>query len=364
VKVGIFDHVQKHDRPERTYAELYDQHIEIAEYADAVGMDFYFVAEHHFDLGYAECPSPSTFLGAVSQRTKNIRIGPLLYVLPLSHPVRIAEEVAMLDNLTKGRFECGIGSGAGSYAFEALNVPWQKKNEIMWEAFEVMKGVWSNPVFDYDGQYFKCKRVQLSIPLVQKPFPPFWLPTRSRESIELAVKHGMSTAQWCPPKPRLVRELFDHYREIYRQTKPIGPKPHIGFERQIYVAETDKTAVSEANDHWVYFWHRLGGGRAYGAYATNVESLAGYTRGDRLRELLDIECALKEKSFVCGSPQTVARQIKEIALEIGADCFLGEFTFGALEHEKVRKSLNLFVEHVMPELKAFEIDALNYPPDG
>ena len=112
MKVGIFDHVQKHDRPERTYAELYDQHIEIAEYADAVGMDFYFVAEHHFDLGYAECPSPSTFLGAVSQRTKNIRIGPLLYVLPLSHPVRIAEEVAMLDNLTKGRFECGIGSGA------------------------------------------------------------------------------------------------------------------------------------------------------------------------------------------------------------------------------------------------------------
>ena len=96
----------------------------------------------------------------------------------------------------------------GSYVFEALNVPWQKKNEIMWEAFEVMKGVWSNPIFDYDGQYFKCKRVQLSIPLVQKPFPPFWLPTRSRESIELAVKHGMSTAQWCPPKPKLVREFY------------------------------------------------------------------------------------------------------------------------------------------------------------
>src|SRR3989338_8850726 len=140
MKIGVFDHMQKNDRPDLSYADLYARHLEIVEFIDQAGMDFYFVAEHHFDTGFAECSSPGTIIGAASQRTKKIRLGPLVYVLPLWHPVRVAEEVAMLDNITGGRFECGIGSGAGPYAFPAFNMPWEKKNEIMWEACEIMKG--------------------------------------------------------------------------------------------------------------------------------------------------------------------------------------------------------------------------------
>ncbi|MEK6601345.1 MAG: LLM class flavin-dependent oxidoreductase [Candidatus Binatota bacterium] len=362
MKIGVFDHLQKNDRPELTYQDLYARHLEMVEFLDQEGMDYYFVAEHHFDMGFAECSSPGAWMAAASQRTKRIRLGPLVYVLPLWHPVRVAEEVAMLDNITRGRFECGIGSGIGKYAFGAYNASWEQKNEIMWEAYKIMKGIWANPQYSYEGKFFNVQNAELNIPLVQNPHPPLWMPTRSRESVEAAAAEGMSTVQWCPPKMEVVREIFDYFREVYKKVKPGGPPPQVALMREIYVGETDKQAYEESKDHWIYFWHRVGGGRAYGGYGN--ENLANITREERKKELLDAERARKENSFICGSPDSVIRQIKEIATQAGANCFLGEFTFGALEHDKVMKSLRLFVDHVMPELKKFEIDALNYPNNG
>ena len=299
---------------------------------------------------------------AASQRTRKIRLGPLVYVLPLWHPVRVAEEVAMLDNITGGRLECGIGSGIGKYAFGAYNAPWDEKNDVMWEAFKIMKGMWANPQYSYQGKFFNVRHAELNVPLVQHPCPPLWMPTRSRESVEAAATEGMSTVQWCPPKMDVVREIFDYFREVHRKVQPNGRAPHVALMRQMYVGETDKQAYEESKDHWIYFWHRVGGGRAYGGYGN--ENLATITREERKKELLDVDHAIQEGSFICGSPDTVIRQIEEIATQAGADCFLGEFTFGALEHEKVMRSLRLFTDRVMPELRKFQLDALNYPNNG
>jgi len=359
MKLGIFDHMQKNDKPERSYADMYANHLEIVEFADQAGIDFYFVAEHHFDLGFSECPSPGTFLGAASQRSRNIRLGPLVYVLPLWNPIRVAEEVAMLDNLTQGRLECGFGSGIGPFTFAAYGVPWDEKRKMAWEALRMIKGMWGSASFSHDGEYFKCTNVELGIPLVQKPHPPIWMPTRSRESIEEAASTGVSTIQWVPPKMTVVRAAFDHYREVYQRAQPAGRKPHIGLMREIYVAESDEQARDEAKDHWVYFWQRRGGGRTYGGYGH--ESLTTLLNEERKKELMDIDYSIAEGSFICGSPETVTRQIREIATQAGADTFLGEFTFGALEHSRVMLSLKLFVDAVMPQLRKLEIDALHYP---
>ena len=268
----------------------------------------------------------------------------------------------MLDNMTNGRFDCGIGSGIGKYAFGAYNASWENKNEIMWEAYRIMKGMWANPRYSYEGKFFNVQNAELNIPLVQNPHPPFWIPTRSRESVEAAATEGMSTVQWCPPPMPVVREIFDYFREVYRKVKPSGAAPHVALMREIYVGETDKRAYEESKDHWIYFWHRVGGGRAYGGYSN--ENLAMVTREERKKQLLDVDSAIRENSFICGSPDTVIGQIREIATQAGADCFLGEFTFGALEHDKVMKSLRLFVDKVMPELRRLEIDAINYPNNG
>jgi alkanesulfonate monooxygenase SsuD/methylene tetrahydromethanopterin reductase-like flavin-dependent oxidoreductase (luciferase family) len=362
MKLGVFDHLQKNDRPELSYQDLYARHLDMVEYLDQADFDYYFVAEHHFDLGFAECPSAGAWMAAASQRTKQIRLGPLVYVLPLWHPVRVAEEVAFLDNVTGGRFECGIGSGIGKYAFSAYDASWDEKNDLTWEAYKVLKGMWSNPRFSHQGKYFKVDNAELNIPLVQKPHPPLWMPTRSPESVAAAAAEGFSTVQWCPPKMDVVREIFDYFRETYHKTKPAGPRPKVALMREIYVGETDKRAYEESKEHWIYFWHRVGGGRAYGGYGN--ENLANITREERKKELLDVDNAIREGSFICGSPETVIAQIQKIARDAGADTFLGEFTFGALEHDKVMKSLKLFAERVMPELKNFAIDALDYPKQG
>jgi alkanesulfonate monooxygenase SsuD/methylene tetrahydromethanopterin reductase-like flavin-dependent oxidoreductase (luciferase family) len=359
MKLGIFDHMQKNDRPDRSYADMYASHLDVIEFADQAGMDFYFVAEHHFDLGFSECPSPGSFLGAASQRTKKIRLGPLVYVLPLWNPIRVAEEVALLDNLTQGRLECGFGAGIGPFAFAAYGVPWDKKRQMTLEALRIIRGLWTQSPYSYEGEYFKCQDVEMSIPLVQKPHPPIWMPTRSAESIAEAASTGISTVQWVPAGMKAVRAAFDQYREVYQRTKPAGRKPHMGLMREIYVAESDRQAHNEARDHWVYFWQRRGGGRSYGGHGR--AGIATILDGGRKQELMDMERSISDGSFICGSPETVRRQISDIAIQAGADTFLGEFTFGALEHSKVMRSLRLFTDQVMPELKKFEVDALNYP---
>lgn len=359
MKLGLFDHMQKNGKPEGTYADLYASHLDIVEYADEVGMDFYFVAEHHFDLGFAECGSTAAIIGAASQRTKNIRLGPLLYVLPLANPIRVAEEVALLDNLTNGRLECGMGAGTGAHAFAAYGVPWAEKRKMAMEAFHMIKGIWANPSYSYEGEYFTCKEVELGIPLVQEPYPPIWMPTRNSESILETASTGVSIVQWVPPKLKLVRQVFDEYREVYQRERPAGRKPHIAMMREIYVAETDEQAQAEAEEHWIYFWKRRGGGRTYGG--SGHSGLATALDGSRTKELLDMKYSIADNSFICGSPETVTRQIQNLVTQVGADTFLGEFSFGMLEHSQVMRSLELYSEHVAPELRKFEIDALNYP---
>lgn len=359
MKLGLFDHMQKHDNPARSYVDLYKSHLEVLEAADQAGMDFYFVAEHHFDMGFSECPSPGAFLGAASQRTKQIRLGPLVYVLPLWNPIRVAEEVALLDNLTEGRLECGFGAGIGPFTFIAYGVSWNDKRQMTLEALRIIRGIWANPSFSYEGRFFQCTNAELSVPLVQKPHPPLWMPTRSKDSIEEAASTSISTVQWVPSGMKATRTAFDHYRDIYRRHKPAGPKPHMGLMREIYVAATDKQAREEGEDHWINFWERRGGRRTYGGQGEG--GAVTLLDGGRKQELMDMERSIAEGSFICGSPETVVRQIQKIAKEAGADTFLGEFTFGMMAQRQAMNSLRLFTEQVMPELQNFEIDHLNFP---
>ena len=155
-----------------------------------------------------------------------------------------------------------------------------------------------------------------------------------------------------------IRAAFDHYREVYHRAKPTGTKPHIGLMREIYVGETDQQAREIAEPHWRYFWERRGGERTYGGHGQGVKTALN---GGRMQELLNLDQSLEDGSFICGSPDTVTRQILEIAHQAGADTFLGEFTFGALEHKQALDSLNRFIKCVLPALKVEAIDALNSP---
>ena len=212
------------------------------------------------------------------------------------------------------------------------------------------------------ADFLNAHNAELSIPLVQKPHPPLWMPTRSKDSIEEAAATGISTVQWVPSGMKATRTAFDQYREAYQRNRPSGPKPHMGLMREIYVAATDKQARDEGEGHWINFWERRGGRRTYGGHGEG--GAVTLLDGARKQELMDMERSIAEGSFICGSPETVVRQIQKIATDAGADTFLGEFTFGMMEQRQAMNSLRLFAEQVMPELRKFEVDALNFPKAG
>jgi alkanesulfonate monooxygenase SsuD/methylene tetrahydromethanopterin reductase-like flavin-dependent oxidoreductase (luciferase family) len=133
----------------------------------------------------------------------------------------------------------------------------------------------------------------------------------------------------------------------------------MGLMREIYVAQSDKQARGEGEFHWKNFWERRGGARSYGAHGST--GLSTILDGSRRQELMDMEHSIAEGSFICGSPETVVGQIERIATQAGAETFLGEFTFGELTQKQALNSLRLFTEQVMPELRKFDLDALNYP---
>jgi alkanesulfonate monooxygenase SsuD/methylene tetrahydromethanopterin reductase-like flavin-dependent oxidoreductase (luciferase family) len=185
------------------------------------------------------------------------------------------------------------------------------------------------------------------------------MPTRSKESIEEAASNAISTVQWVPSGMAATRKAFDEYREVFQRAKPAGRRPHMGLMREIYVAASDQQARAEGEYHWKNFWQRRGGARTYGAHGTT--GLTTILDGSRRQQLMDMEHSIAEGSFICGAPDTVVEQIKKIALQAGADTFLGEFTFGELTQKQALDSLRLFTERVAPELRKFEIDALHFP---
>ena len=224
MKLGLFDHMQKHDNPARSYVDLYKNHLEVLEFADQAGMDFYFVAEHHFDMGFSECPSPGSFLGAASQRTKRIRLGSAGSTSCRCGIRSASPKKSRCSTISpKAAWNAASAPVSDRLASPLTIFAWEQKREMTLEALQIIRGIWTHESFTFEGRYFKCKDVDLSIPLVQKPHPPLWMPTRSKDSIEEAAASAISTIQWVPAGMKAARRAFDEYREVYRRTKPAGP---------------------------------------------------------------------------------------------------------------------------------------------
>ena len=179
------------------------------QFADQAGMDFYFVAEHHFDMGFSECPSPGSFLGAASQRTKRIRLGPLVYVLPLWNPIRVAEEVALLDNLTEGRLECGFGAGIGPFSFAAYNIPWEQKREMTLEALQIIRGIWTHESFSFRRPLLQMQRHRLiAFRSCKSPIRRCGCRRAAKIPSKKRPPSGISTIQWVPAGMKAVRKAL------------------------------------------------------------------------------------------------------------------------------------------------------------
>lgn len=344
-------------------AANYAEHLEEMAYCEELGFEGVVFNEHHYSA-YGTMPSPNLIAAALSQKTKRIKIGVLGNILPLRyHPVRVAEEYAMVDCLSNGRLIAGFVRGIpAEYVWYGVN-PMESRGRFV-EAYDLIMTAWTNPVWSFEGKFFQLKDCAIWPRPLQQPHPPIWIAARSAESIEWCVKRHLPTAQVYQTTGQ-IEDTFGYYREVARDQSWEASPDHFILCRHLYVDESDKRAQEIAEPAMRYFFtvYNRGFNDAVNPAAADQQKLLSqltsersfnyFREGNRARidfSKLDWDGLVQTGYVIAGSPETVARQINEQMKQVGSDHFMGMFHIGNLAHEKVIASLNLFKKEVMPRL--------------
>ena len=236
LEFGIFDHVDRHDQP---LDEFYENRLKLIEAYDRAGIYAYHCAEHHSTpLGMA--PSPSVYLAAVSQRTKRLYFGPLVYTLALYHPLRLTEEICMLDQISRGRFLLGIGKGISPIEVGYYGVDFKNADKMFAESFAIIMQALTTKRVDFEGEFFRYKNVPFEVECLQKPHPPLWYGVVNADSAERAAKAGMNFIS--NSTAAMVKDKVARYSAAYKAT--VGqPAPKFGMNRYMVLAETEDEAL-------------------------------------------------------------------------------------------------------------------------
>ena len=334
MEFGVFDHLDRGGVP---LSEYYENRLKLIEAYDRAGFHSYHVAEHHATpLGMA--PSPSVFLAAVAQRTKKLRFGPLVYALPLYHPLRLIEEICMLDQMSGGRLDIGFGRGASPVEIEYFGVDPADAQAIYEEALALIIEGLTNPELTFHGKFYNFDKVPLQLEPLQKPHQPIWYGIHSVDSSARAAERGLSLVS--PDSIVDTKAYADRYREVWRARQGAAPTPRIGITRFIVVADTDEAALRIA--HRIYpVWHH---GFTY--------LFRRHNRSQRHAQPEDFDTIIKVGRGIAGSPDTVAKFLTTHLTQSETDYFAGQFAFGDITLGEALHSLELFTKHVAPVLRA------------
>jgi alkanesulfonate monooxygenase SsuD/methylene tetrahydromethanopterin reductase-like flavin-dependent oxidoreductase (luciferase family) len=334
MEFGIFDHL---DRSPSPLADYYEERLSIVEAFDRAGFHAYHLAEHHATpLGMA--PSPSVFLSAVAQRTKRLRFGPLIYALPLYHPLRMIEEICMLDQMSGGRLDVGFGRGASPIELDLYGTNPDDAREIYDEAMSVVVSGLRERVLSFKGKHFNFDHVPMELAPLQKPHPPLWYGVHANDSAARAARAGLNVVSL--DGVAATRGFSDAYRAAWGEKDRGGaPMPKFGLGRFVVVAETDAEALrlaERAYPMWhASFYHLF---KVYGR-------MPSHPRPPTYSEIV------ADGRGIAGSPRTVTDVIRKQMKDSGADYFVGQFSFGDLTLKETLRSIELFTNEAMPALR-------------
>jgi alkanesulfonate monooxygenase SsuD/methylene tetrahydromethanopterin reductase-like flavin-dependent oxidoreductase (luciferase family) len=344
LRFGIWDWLDHNRRVD--LADLYEQRLQMVEYADRAGFYGYHLAEHH-GIPLSMSPSPNLFFVAVAQRTRRLRFGSMVYLLPFYNPLRLVEEVCMLDHLSRGRLDVGIGRPATPYEMAMFDVAPAESKPIMNEMLDVLLMGLRTGAVNYEGQHLQYKDVEFAMRPFQRPYPPLWYPTVNAETIPWIAREGMNTIYgfgFLSGSLEDTRQQLDTYERIWHEHRDAPdqlnahvPDPLYGFTRQVYVADTDEQALREAKE-------------AYQDFYANFNYQFAKHGSDRYAHRAAFEPLIEQGLMLAGSPATVRARLQEIVTAVGGNYFLATFAFGSLTTEQVMRSLQLFTEEIMPTL--------------
>jgi alkanesulfonate monooxygenase SsuD/methylene tetrahydromethanopterin reductase-like flavin-dependent oxidoreductase (luciferase family) len=335
LEFGVFDHLDRNDLPLREY---YEQRLKVIEALDRSGFYAYHVAEHHFTpLGMA--PSPSVFLAAIAQRTTRLRFGTFVYALPVHHPLRVLEEICMLDHMSGGRLEIGFGRGSVPFEISYYGQNAEERQQIYAERLELIMKAFTVKSLTWKGRYDQFENVPMEMEPFQKPHPPLWYGAHSPDSAERAARKGLNIV--TNDMPDNARAIVARYRQIWREAQGQAALPKMGVVRFVVVADTDAKAMAIARRAYLR-WR---------ASFTYLSELNGTMPNSPLRaESFDV--VVGQGQAIAGSPETVRKFLAAQVEDSKANYIVGQFCFGDLTSEEMQRSVELFSTQVKPALQA------------
>ena len=334
MRFGIFDHLDDSGVP---LGQLFEDRLRLIELYDRAGFYGYHLAEHHATpLGCA--PSPAVFLAAVAQRTKELYFGPMVYLLPLYHPLRLIEEVCMLDQLSGGRFLLGVGRGISPIEVEFFGVDFTRGMAQFEEALAVLRLGLTRDKLSHHGEFYKFDAVPIVLKPAQRPHPPLWYGISRPETVPWAAENDVNLISFLRPAAAM-RPLVEKFRaEWAARGKPPEALPSIGVTRHIVVAESEAEARAIA-------------ARAYRPWRRNMAVL-WEQRGVPFPlqgELADEFDHLQRHGVGFAGTAAGARDYVAAQAEgSGINYFVCDMAFGDMSFAEAERSVTLFAREVMP----------------
>ena len=333
LKFGIFDHLDADGLP---LGDMLEKRLKLIELMDRGGFYGYHMAEHHSTpLGWV--PSPSVFASAAFQRTQRLRVGPLVYVLPMYHPLRVFEEVCMLDHMSNGRMMFGVGRGAAMVEHQRYGIDPTQAPAMYHEAFAVIMKACESDVLNFEGRFYHFKDYIVQNKPVQRPHPPIWYGAPNADAVNWAAPNAVNVVSLGPAAR--ARAITDRYRKDWAELgRKASDIPMMGITRHIVVAATDREAKDIAR-------------RAYAPWREAMEMLwlrsgVPYVLAPVYPKTYDELEAIGHG--IAGTPSTVRDYIARLQGESGVNYMLAQMVFGNMLFDEAATSIGMFAKEVAP----------------
>ena len=352
MKFGIFFELEVNEG--YTERDIWRNALDQIEFAEKMGFDSVYAVEHHFNPGYSHSPCPEILFAAASQRTKTMRMGTAVQLLPIAHPIRLAERIAAVDILTNGRYDFGIGRGAYTKEFVTFDKPHamgetKELNRELWsECLEIIQKCWTLDSFTHEGKFYNFPEPISVVPKpVQKPHPPIFAATGSVESYELYPKMGYHIMPTTAVQP--IDRLAPNLATAQRAWKDAGHEADKGPLQvnclvPVHTAATSEAAAERLKPYELWYFEKL------------VEFFSPKTDADHHRhaemetrwwENTNWDYIQSERLVVCGEPKECVEVVKEFE-EIGVTRLMCQFQVGGMPHDMVMEALEMWGEEVIP----------------
>ena len=324
MEFGIFDHLDATGQPLDSY---YADRLELIGLYDRVGFRSYHIAEHHSTpLGMA--PSPNLFLSAIASQTTRLRFGPLVFALPLYHPLRLVQEICMLDQLSRGRLEIGFGRGASAIEASYFGNDHTIAEPVYREYLDLILAGMAEGRLNGKGDYYDFDDVPLMFGPYQKPHPPLWYGVHSTESAERAARMGSNIVSLDTAEE--MATFANRFRDVWEEVHgSAGPQPLIGLGLFVFVADTDAAALAAARRAYPVWHHSFN--------YLFVRHNAPPPRHQRPPAWDDMAA---QGRAIAGSPETVTAALAERLEASACNYLVGQFAFGDLTLDETRAQSN------------------------